>query len=551
MKKVISLFLSVLMLFSSLSCITGIAADSVTLGENQIKMGDNVIGTYSNDHRTLTVSGTGKMWASEAIISDFPVDHQVAIRVLESITKLVLEEGITNIGEYSFCKTNITEVTIPDSVVVIEANAFEDCKYLEKVVFGKNINTIGPSAFYGCEKLDTLNLTESIKKIDSYAFGNCKALKFLNINNCTPELGYAVFSNSLKNLEKITVSDSNPAYCIENDILFNKDKTTLILYPAKKTGAKYTVPSTVTEISEKAFSHSANLSSITLPSKLKKIGNNAFYGIKNITNITIPKNITVIPNKAFASCSNLSKVTIHANKAITINKFAFENTTSGIKFYLPNKTVADSILNQLTNKFSGVKKADIYGNGNLLHTDITAVDSATCPNRVKLSTSVYTYNGKARKPSLTIKGHYAEKLTSKDYTALYSKGRKNVGKYTVTVKYKTGTYKGNSVKKTFIIIPKSTNISKLTASKKKFTVKWKKQASQTTGYQIQYSTNKSFKSAKTVTVSKNKTTAKTISKLKAKKKYYVRIRTYKTVKVNGKYTKIYSSWSKAKSVKVK
>ena len=82
-------------------------------------------------------------------------------------------------------------------------------------------------------------------------------------------------------------------------------------------------------------------------------------------------------------------------------------------------------------------------------------------------------------------------------------------------------------------------------------MKWNKQTTQTTGYQIQYSTSSKFKGAKTVAVSKNKTTSTTVSKLLAKKKYYVRIRTYKTVKVNGKSTKLYSSWSKAKTVKVK
>ncbi|MGN1420474.1 MAG: fibronectin type III domain-containing protein [Eubacterium sp.] len=112
------------------------------------------------------------------------------------------------------------------------------------------------------------------------------------------------------------------------------------------------------------------------------------------------------------------------------------------------------------------------------------------------------------------------------------------------------TFKGNySGTKTlyFTIKPKSTSISSLSAGSKKFTVKWKKQSTQTTGYQVQYSTSSKFKRAKTVTVSKNSTTSETISKLKSKKKYYVRVRTYKVV--NG--TKYYSSWSKVKSVKTK
>lgn len=79
-------------------------------------------------------------------------------------------------------------------------------------------------------------------------------------------------------------------------------------------------------------------------------------------------------------------------------------------------------------------------------------------------------------------------------------------------------------------------------------MKWKKQKSQTTGYELQYSTSSKFKGAKIIKNIKSKTTAKKVTKLKPRKKYYVRIRTYKTVKINGKSTKIYSDWSKAKKV---
>ncbi|MCM1115782.1 MAG: fibronectin type III domain-containing protein [Clostridium sp.] len=170
------------------------------------------------------------------------------------------------------------------------------------------------------------------------------------------------------------------------------------------------------------------------------------------------------------------------------------------------------------------------------------------PTIYTLSTSTYTYNGSAKKPSVTIKDSKGNKLKNgTDYTLSYPSGRKNVGKYTIKITFK-GNYSGTATK-TFTIKPKSTRISKLTAGGEKFTVKWKKQSTQTTGYQIQYSTDKNFKTNnKTVTVSSNKTTSKTISKLKAKTKYYVRIRTYKTVKVNGTNTKIYSSWSSASSV---
>ena len=171
---------------------------------------------------------------------------------------------------------------------------------------------------------------------------------------------------------------------------------------------------------------------------------------------------------------------------------------------------------------------------------------------IKLSKTSMTYNGKNQKPSVTIMDANKNKLKSgTDYKVTYPKKSKNVGRYTVTITLK-GSYSG-TVKKTFTILPKNTAISKLTASKNTVTVKWKKQTKQTAGYEIQYSTSSKFtkKTTKTVKVTKNSTTSKKITKLKAKKKYYVRIRTYQTVKVGKKSTKIYSGWSKAKMVTTK
>ena len=138
-----------------------------------------------------------------------------------------------------------------------------------------------------------------------------------------------------------------------------------------------------------------------------------------------------------------------------------------------------------------------------------------------------------------------------DYTVSFPKGMKNVGRYIITVTLK-GNYSG-TISETFDIVPKGTSISKVTAKKKGFTVKWKKQKKQTTGYEIAYSTSSKFakKSTKITDAGKSRAASKTVSNLKAKKKYYVRIRTYKTVKISGKSVKLYSDWSKAKAVTTK
>ena len=175
---------------------------------------------------------------------------------------------------------------------------------------------------------------------------------------------------------------------------------------------------------------------------------------------------------------------------------------------------------------------------------VLVYDSAVTPS-LSISSKSYTYDGKVKKPSVTIKA--GEKtLNSSDYSLTYSSGCKNVGSYRVIVTL-TGNRKGSN-QATYQINPKGTSIKKVTAIRKGFKVSWNKQKVQTTGYQIQYSTSSRFsKGNKTVTIGKNNTSSKSVKKLSRKKKYYIRIRTYKTIKG----TKYYSGWSKIKSKKTK
>lgn len=164
---------------------------------------------------------------------------------------------------------------------------------------------------------------------------------------------------------------------------------------------------------------------------------------------------------------------------------------------------------------------------------------------LKLSATAYTYNGKVRKPSVAVKAG-EKSFSASEFAVKYSGGRKNVGKYSVTVAMK-GKYTGKKTV-TFRINPKGTTVQKLTKGRKQMKVTWKAQKTQVSGYRIQYSTSSKFKKDTHIkTVKSYKTKSLKVKKLKAKKKYYVRIQTYKTV--GG--IKYYSGWSKAKSVKTK
>ena len=191
-----------------------------------------------------------------------------------------------------------------------------------------------------------------------------------------------------------------------------------------------------------------------------------------------------------------------------------------------------------------VKLKGNYSGTKTLTFKIKPVDISKC--KVVISKTSYSYDGKIKTPTVTIKNQSGGKLTNGlSYTVTYSSGRKNVGTYKVTVKLK-GNYSGTKTL-TFNIIPKAASINKLTAGSKSIEVKLNRSLQQSTGYQIQYSTGKDFAKYDTKTISDYQKNSTTIKNLKDKKTYYVRVRTYKTVG-DKKY---YSNWSTAKSIKTK
>ncbi len=169
------------------------------------------------------------------------------------------------------------------------------------------------------------------------------------------------------------------------------------------------------------------------------------------------------------------------------------------------------------------------------------------PKSIRLSATSYTYNGKNRTPSVTVKDSKGRTLKKNtDYTVKCSKSTKAIGKYTVTVTFK-GKYSG-SKKLTFEIVPAKVNLSKLTAGKKQLITSWKT-VSGASGYELQYSTSAKFtsKTTKKITVKSSKTKKSTIKKLTKGKKYFVRIRAYKTVNKKP----VYGAWSSVKSIRAK
>lgn len=203
----------------------------------------------------------------------------------------------------------------------------------------------------------------------------------------------------------------------------------------------------------------------------------------------------------------------------------------------------DYDLSYKNNANVGTAVVTVTGKGN--YTGSVSVDfkinQAPIKNAsVTMKPDSFVYSGKPHTPKPTVK--FSSKTLKKgtDYTLTY-KNNTNVGTATVTVIGK-GNYSGK-VTVSFTIVPEGTMVSQITPYSGKLTVTWKKQAKQTTGYQIQCSLNKDFKDAKTVTVKGAASVKKTITGLAKKKKYYVRVRTYRTVNK----TNYYSKWSAVKT----
>ena len=257
----------------------------------------------------------------------------------------------------------------------------------------------------------------------------------------------------------------------------------------------------------------------------------------------------------FVVKSKAPKMTLPANTATVAGKGASgQHTVYSWNKALP-KTVTDDIDITETSKKTActfkneVTKATLSKNGKVVKKcsvcgNIASTTVVYYPKTFTLAKTAYVYTGKAIQPAVTVKDSKGNTVAASDYSVKYS-DNKLVGKATVTVTFK-GNYSG-AKKLTFKINPKPTTVASVTAASKGFTVKWNKQATQTTGYQVQYSTSSDFSNAKTVTLTKNTTLSKKITGLTAKKKYYVRVRTYRTV--DG--VKYYSAWSAKKAVTTK
>ncbi len=252
---------------------------------------------------TLTISGSGSM---EDYDNSNPVPWN---QYQDDIYEVVINEGITTVGDYAFYWCDMfEEVTLPSTLISIGNHSFYQCQGLKTINFDENLTSIGNYAFYNCISLQSVAIPDNVTTIGQYGFASCSSLTSVTLPAGLTEIEYQLFSGCSE-LAGITIPD------------FVTSISSLAFNSCGKLSS-ITIPNGVTSIGSNAFAGTA-LTSVTLPSGLTEISSSLFYG-SALESIVIPDGVTTIGEAAFAECDSLNSVTL-PEALLEIGSEAFYN----------------------------------------------------------------------------------------------------------------------------------------------------------------------------------------------------------------------------------
>lgn len=337
--------------------IFALVASAGTLFAESGTLGDNATWNYADG--VLTISGTGAM-------TDFANFMAVPWNAYRRDTRtIIIEDGITHVGDNSFVAFGSLEsVTIGSSVKSIGIHAFYRASNMSELVLPASLVTIGEQAFSGCGQLTEIVLPNGLTTLGDQAFAGCGKLTSVTIPATVTSIGENCFEYC-SGLTAFNVDAANPNYASEDGVLFDKEKTTLLLYPINKPEPAYTVPATVTTIVPRAICQCEFLTSATIPASVASIGKMNLYNCYALTEIivdaanasyssadgvlfnkdkttlirfpsgilsdeyTIPATVTTVEEIAFAGCYWLTTVVV-PNTVETIGEYAFSAVSNVI-----------------------------------------------------------------------------------------------------------------------------------------------------------------------------------------------------------------------------
>ncbi len=284
------------------------------LPENKVASGEcgsNLKWIFDNSG-TLTIFGTGSMWNYE-YLSMSGKSSAPWTSYSNSLTELVINSGTTHIGDYAFyncfslksisipdgvksigqrafsCCSSLEAISIPDSVVSIESSTFSACSALKNITVPGGITNISASAFYGCSSLEGVTISNGVSNISGAAFSNCTSLESIFIPASVTSISEVAFSNCTS-LSRITVDEKNENYSSVDGVLYDKEQSTLIVYPIEKQETDFVIPQSVTTIAENAFSGCTYLESITFPAGITDINVSDFRLCKSFKSFIVDEN---------------------------------------------------------------------------------------------------------------------------------------------------------------------------------------------------------------------------------------------------------------------
>ena len=233
-------------------------------------------------------------------------------RECNNLKKVILNEGITGIEQYAFYDCELLEeISIPGTVTTVGNSAFYRCKNLKNIEIPEGVTKIDGSAFIFCSSLEQIKLPQSLTSIGSGVFGDCTSLISIELPD------NAIISSSTfrgcKNLSKIVLSDTNNNYIVKNGILYNKNMTRILCYPAGIKDTEFFVPDTVKTIGDFAFYGTKALESINIPDSVTNIGTDAFGECSGLKEVVIPDSVTSMGEAVFYKCTSLEKVKLSVN----------------------------------------------------------------------------------------------------------------------------------------------------------------------------------------------------------------------------------------------
>ena len=383
-----------------------------------------------DDEGTLTVSGSGEMTDS-----NYPWDGQ-----REAVKKVVVEKGITVISSSAFINmTNLTSVSLPEG-----------------------LETIGGSAFYSCAKLSEITIPESVKTIGDGAFNFCDVLKKFSLSKNVTSLGRGAIGYCRK-LEEVTVDADNPNYCAADGVLFTKDKSELLKYPAAKPETSYAIPEGVRTIGYVAFRDAGNLAEITFPASVELFDAFAMDGSKWLENqqaenpfvvvngilvnaekcegdVTVPANVKTIGDRAFykskaanvvlpETVTELLKNALHASNSV--KTFTVMNPDCKFPSYtsFPKEAVLRGLSGSTTEKFAEAKKIAFEAIGSApVQTSSETTASTAAQTTTAASTTI-----------TTVSTTTAAVTTTANSTATAASQTTSSAKTATTVTYASGT----------------------------------------------------------------------------------------------------------------